>query len=670
MIRFPDLLNECRHNLEDKVNLTLPERDKLKSPLDRIMPTLYDSHEQIHKLETTLAEDRKFSTNEIISAQEIIQPSEFAVTEMIKASFTNTLYRIAGAKVADSGNKLDIILTKQIKILEREFKVEYQNIKKNNPLDIISASRNKLNKFTEEFFKLNEVYIQRNLPNKDIMPTLKIFQEYKRKSEEIQIIESQIKELKDKYQQTSIHDLLDYIKYASPLIKKGFFSDSKLIKQCKNTDYYEGLSELDSLRFDFDYFSDNERLFLSINERVLNIEELIKSSQTDFIKYSENNKTRSILDKSYNKLEDLTGKIDNVDLKDKYQRVIIKLKSEINSLNLKSDRIKKDKEDTLRRNKQLKENSQIIYQDYIQRIEQMYFALDELIPLQQPSSEKLRLTLLQASEYISTAEMTTNEIRKKVDFLGIKDKDKYLKFIDRQLVLIESSKEKNERINEQINQVLAGYQHKISQLRNDISLAEQEIKRCWVNEEWELLNNNYETRFSAFISNLEGLRNESPLNKYEKETTDILKQSNKIKRDSIDYLDEISIEKSIDTISPKSKVDSTKYKRKERDVYGDQSFSLSMYIENIGHPHNTQYFTIWNILTGKHGERDWESRFKSFTRELDKGVNITTRQDKQYLTLIQQGIQKIIESPPTRFDMQLAEKAYESLHTRIESAKV
>ena len=88
MIRFEDLYEGFKDRLEKEVDLgENPEKDVLLPPLDRILVTLYDSNQNVHRLQRELSNQKDLSVDYIRQTHHILSPAEEAVELLLSANF-------------------------------------------------------------------------------------------------------------------------------------------------------------------------------------------------------------------------------------------------------------------------------------------------------------------------------------------------------------------------------------------------------------------------------------------------------------------------------------------------------------------------------------------------------------------------------------------------------
>jgi hypothetical protein len=704
MIRHPELIKKNKNSLENKVLLNMPDRKILLNPLDKIIPPIYDSHLEIHELQNKLSEEYIFSLDELIQANKIIQPAENAVDIMINSTYNHPSYEIAAAKITDVGNKLDNAIIRNIKNLYKEFKNKYHQIKKNVPSSILEQKRIELNNKTDIYFKIESIYNERNLPLSSISKIAENFNQYKQEANIIHSIKKEINELREKYDNINLDEVQQFTKYAIPLIKEGLFNNGKITIKCKKTNFYEGLDLLDSLRQELEYYSHNSRFLKTINNKISDTNHLIKSYNIDIDKYISNPKLKTRLEKESKKIDDVIKKIKNDNIREKYVSINNDMNLSIHSLDEKAEETREKRQNVIQQKKHIEKNINSIYNQHLTKIDGFYKKINDLIKEYTSINQKLNLSIVTVFDNLTTSKIhiksiddlinnnsnnnqNSNKGNKEHD-IRKRSKNSLDKYVINKSISIAEIENKCIEFNDKVKITINEYLKKTSELRNIVSNIENKIKSYWINSQWSKIQNDYECQFSKINSELDLLINNKKLTEYENSIFGLIKQSDKVKKECIENLNDLQnyyrshnknkyssiknnqITSLNDNVNDNHINNDNLYSVNDGAIVGNGSFPLTLYMKQIGHPKNPDYLKLFNIITGMNGQKDWKSRFDKLSKNINNGLSIRDNNDKEYLTLLNQGIKKTIEEPPCNFDINSAKNAYNSLNKIIECVKI
>jgi len=217
MIRNKKLLEDFAQSLETEVDIREPNRKDLVHPLDKILTTLYESNSEIHRFQSELSENRRFSLDDIEDANNVIFPAEIAVEGLERTKYDYAPYKIIAAKVVDAGDKLDKTVEREMKLLGKDFREKRKVFKRRltPTLEVLEKARLGLGGYTDSFFELFEkVYTVRGLDDEKIAVPMLLFKRYKIHLNEMHDIDAEISALVEEYTSTPVSELGVFVKYA------------------------------------------------------------------------------------------------------------------------------------------------------------------------------------------------------------------------------------------------------------------------------------------------------------------------------------------------------------------------------------------------------------------------------------------------------------------------
>ncbi len=286
MIRAKGLFEKFNDSLEEEVDLGKDPSKENNLHLNDILPVLYKKNKEIHKLQQELSIEKDYSIEDIKQTNESLSPAEKAVELLLECTYNYLPYLHVAAKVTDAGDKLDKIILKEIKNVEKKFRQDNVKLKKwknSYGLDRINPVRNRLNKELFNFNLLKNIYKEeRKLPEKAIKSAEKRFEKYSKKLEKIKEIKLETKDIVNNYRKISTkNELKDFFKDFKKELDKDWFSKS-LMKRSIKADYKENTVYLKELKKDMKYVLKN----FNKRDNIIKIKSDLKSGKSDIDTYS------------------------------------------------------------------------------------------------------------------------------------------------------------------------------------------------------------------------------------------------------------------------------------------------------------------------------------------------------------------------------------------------
>ncbi|MFT4297727.1 MAG: hypothetical protein ACMXX5_00885, partial [Candidatus Woesearchaeota archaeon] len=410
MIRFPELVDEFKDSLEDLVELSLPSENLLISPLDKIMPPLFETHQEINVLFGNLSEETTYSIPEIKHFADVVGTAEKAAATIIECSFSSHSYRLAAAKAVALGDRIDKIIYRHIKSIESHFKQSFKDLNESTPLSLMSDKRSELRDCMNGFFNLSSIYQSRGLSIKNISSAVALFNSYSDRIKDFHLIDEEIQELKEKYAKTPLQDMNTFASFAAPLLKTGLFSSGSVAKKCKKSEYYEGLAELMEIKAQLDYFSNNTRLLSSINSRFTGLQKKLAKLE-DVLSHDLFDEQLNVqIKQDYASLEIALEKIKNDNVRGRYLAEARQIGQRVSSMSEKSEILHSNEILKAKKLRQDKIDSKRLHSEYFARISLFYQNLDELDSSINQVAEKQGLVLKQSLSELSSAEAILHSI--------------------------------------------------------------------------------------------------------------------------------------------------------------------------------------------------------------------------------------------------------------------
>lgn len=233
--------------LEKEADLcNCPKPEELTAPWNWLLPVLFNSADNIHRLQKELVQ-KELSIDDIVNANDIIIPAEKAAEVIAERNFTYDPAKHAAAKAVDAGNKLDKIILEKIKELKIEFDKKYEMAAEKE--NITKASRSEFFGYLQDFRKLKEIFISRSLPAESIKSADFSFSEYARKLDKAQKLEKEIEQLVEEYRSMNdLPELDNFFKHLKKRARNFLFFKGELVSECIDADYFEGIQEIDKLK--------------------------------------------------------------------------------------------------------------------------------------------------------------------------------------------------------------------------------------------------------------------------------------------------------------------------------------------------------------------------------------------------------------------------------------
>lgn len=296
MIRNRRLYESYKDRLSDKVEIfTNPNEMHLGLPWSKILPTLYDSKDEVHNLQLELIKGVTSNVNSIKVMHELINPLEEKVEALIKVVPVDSYNHLA-AKVIDIGDRVDKALEKEIIKVGNDFDSQYKGLGGISFKDFekFKEVRNGLFEKTKEYSILEDIWKSRNLPEKRISSVSEKFKFYNENLEKIKRINQDIDNVIEDYCNISSEtDLKQFISTHKNKLKENHDSSNNnsnnnnnnnnksatnLIQYAINSDHLEGVYIVRNLRKELSQFRKDHEIFIEEKEKVENnLVELEKS---------------------------------------------------------------------------------------------------------------------------------------------------------------------------------------------------------------------------------------------------------------------------------------------------------------------------------------------------------------------------------------------------------